>query len=102
VLADVPKDILQKIFIFKNGIKGNGIYGFQDEVFSSTPSQESKYNALNSVVEVTWKTGQKEILFESVNDVITAEEGGRIEFNETEIILIAKMVIIKTAASFFN
>jgi hypothetical protein len=50
VIADVPKIVLQKIFIFKNGIKGDGIYGFQNEVFSSTPSQESKYSALNSVI----------------------------------------------------
>jgi hypothetical protein len=92
-IANVPNDVLQKIFIFKNGIKGDGIYGFQDEVFSSTPSQESKYSALNSVVEVTWKIGQKEILFESAADIITAEEGGRIEFNETEIVLNTPQII---------
>ncbi|KFM15943.1 hypothetical protein SCCGRSA3_02496 [Marine Group I thaumarchaeote SCGC RSA3] len=50
VLADVPEDALQKIFVFKNGVKGDGIYGFH-------------------------------------NDVIAAEEGGRIEFNETGIVL---------------
>ncbi|KAF6248091.1 hypothetical protein C6990_01235 [Nitrosopumilus sp. b3] len=87
VIADVPKDTLQKIFIFKNGVKGDGIYGFQDEVFSSTPSQESEYSALNSVIEVTWKKGQKEIVFESATDIIDAQEKGRIEFNETGIVL---------------
>jgi hypothetical protein len=81
------KLLLSKNIYFKNGIKGDGIYGFQNEVFSSTPSQESKYSALNSVIEVTWKTGQKEILFESAADIISAEENGRIEFNETEIVL---------------
>jgi len=49
VIADVPENTLQKLFIFKNGVKGDGIYGFQNEVFSSTPSQESKYSALSSV-----------------------------------------------------
>ncbi len=93
VIADVPKIVLQKIFIFKNGIKGDGIYGFQNEVFSSTPSQESKYSALNSVIEVTWKTGQKEILFESAADIISAEENGRIEFNETEIVLNTPQIV---------
>ncbi len=92
-IADVPKIVLQKIFIFKNGIKGDGIYGFQNEVFSSTPSQESKYSALNSVIEVTWKTGQKEILFESADDIISAEESGRIEFNETEIVLNTPQIV---------
>ncbi len=92
-IADIPEDALQKLFIFKNGIKGDGIYGFQDEVFSSTPSQESQYSALNSVIEVTWKIGQKEIIFESVADIIAAEEGGRVEFNETEIVLNTPQII---------
>ena len=87
VLADVPEDALQKIFVFKNGVKGDGLYGFQDEVFSNTPQQESQYSALSSVIEVTWKTGQKEIVFESASDVIAAEEGGRIEFDETGVVL---------------
>ncbi len=92
-IKDVPEDALQTIFIFKNGIKGDGIYGFQDEVFSSTPSQESQYSALSSVIEVTWKTGQKEIMFESAADVISAEEGGRVEFNETGIVLNTPQIV---------
>ena len=86
-IGNIPEDAFQKLFIFKNGIKGDGIYGFQDEVFSSTPSQESQYSALSSVIEVKWKIGQNEIIFESADDVIAAEEGGRVEFNETGIIL---------------
>ncbi|MCH7877058.1 MAG: hypothetical protein IIA20_02295, partial [Thaumarchaeota archaeon] len=92
-IADVPENALQKLFIFKNGIKGDGIYGFQNEVFSNTPLQESQYSALNSVIEVTWKIGQKEIMFESADDVIAAEEGGRVEFNETGIILNTPQII---------
>ncbi len=92
-IANVPDDTLQKLFIFKNGIKGDGIFGFQDEVFSSTPSQESQYSALSSVIEVTWKIGQKVMTFESAADVIAAEEGGRVEFNETGIVLNTPQII---------
>ena len=92
-LADVPENILQKLYIFKNGVKGDGIYGFQNEVFSSTPSQESEYSALNSIIEVTWKVGQKEIEFESTTDIIAAKEGGRIEFEETGIVLNTPQII---------
>ena len=92
-LANVPENTLQKLFIFKNGVKGDGIYGFQNEVISNTPSQESEYSALSSVIEVTWKVGQKEIEFQSAKDVIAAEEGGRIEFNETGVILNAPQII---------
>jgi len=93
VIADVPENALQKLFIFKNGVKGDGIFGFQNEVFSNTPSQESEYSALSSIIEVTWKVGQKEIEFESAVDVIAAEEGGRIEFNETGIVLNTPQII---------
>ena len=92
-IVDVPEDTIQKLFVFKNGITGNGIHGFQNEVFSNTPSQESKYSALNSVIEVTWKIGQKASLIESVDDIIAAEESGRVEFNETKIILNTPQII---------
>ncbi|MDH3736019.1 MAG: hypothetical protein OEQ94_03235 [Nitrosopumilus sp.] len=92
-MADIPEDSHQKLFVFKNGIRGDGIYGFQAELFSSTPSQESEYSALSSVIEVTWKTGQKATFFESIADVIAAEEGGRVEFNETEIILNTPQIV---------
>ena len=92
-IKDIPDNTLQKLFIFKNGIKGDGIYGFQDEVFSNTPSQESQYSALNSVIEVTWKIGQKQTVFESAADVIAAEEGGRVEFNETGIVLNTPQIV---------
>jgi hypothetical protein len=92
-LGGVPDNTLQKLFIFKNGIKGDGLYGFQNEVISSTPSQESEYTALSSVIEVTWKVGQKEIEFQSAADVIAAEEGGRLEFNETGIVLNTPQIV---------
>ena len=85
-IKDIPEDNFQKIFIFKNGIKGDGIFGFQNEIFSNTPEQ-SDYNALGSITEVTWKPGQKEITFQSAFDVIDAEKSGRIKFNETNVIV---------------
>lgn len=92
-LSKIPETSLQKIYVFTNGVQGDGFYGFQGEVFSSTPSQESQYNALNSVTEVTWKKGQNMILLESVDDIIKAHEGGRIEFDETGIVLNTPQII---------
>ena len=85
-IKDIPENNFQKIFIFKNGIKGDGIFGFQNEIFSSTPEQLD-YTALGSIIEVTWKPGQKEITFQSTFDVIDAEKSGRIKFNETNVIV---------------
>ncbi|MDB4342217.1 hypothetical protein N9998_00565 [Nitrosopumilus sp.] len=90
-IKDIPESNSQKIFIFKNGIKGDGLFGFQNEVFSSTPEQ-SDYTSLASIIEVTWKTGQKEIIFESASDVINAEKSGRLKFNEKNVIINAPQI----------
>lgn len=93
LIEKTPKDILQKIFIFKNGIKGDGIYGHQKEIFSSTPSQELEYSALNSIIEVTWKKGQNAAVLESSEEVINAEEDGRVEFNKTGVVINTPQII---------
>jgi len=92
-LKDISEKALQKIFIFTNGVQGDGIYGFQEELFTSTPSQESEYSALSTVIEVTWKKGQNMILFESADDVIKAHEAKRVEFSETGIVLNTPQII---------
>ena len=92
-LSKTPEQVLQKVFVFTNGVQGDGIYGFQEELLSSTPSQESEYNALSSVVEVTWKKGQNMIHFDSADEVIKAHEGGRVEFNETGVVLNTPQIV---------
>ncbi|MEK6865440.1 MAG: hypothetical protein AABX06_03090, partial [Thermoproteota archaeon] len=92
-IEKTPEDTLQKIFVFKNGVKGDGIYRHQKEIFSSTPSQELEYSALNSVIEVTWKKGQNAKILESSEEVINAEEDGRVEFNKTGIVINAPQII---------
>ena len=86
-LNKAPENATQQIFVFTNGVTGGGIYGFQDDVFSSTPAQNDKYSALSSITEVTWKKGQNQVIFESAEEILEAKEGERIEFNETGIII---------------
>ena len=92
-IANTPETALQQMFVFTNGISGGGIYGYQDEVLSSTPTQESEYSPLSSVVEVEWKKGQNKIIFESAEEILEAKEGGRIEFKETGIVINAPQII---------
>ena len=92
-LTNIPEEYLQKIFVFTNGIQGDGINGYQADIFSSTPSQEPDYSALSSIIEVTWKKGQNMILLESVEDILKAHEGERVEFNETDIVLNAPQIV---------
>lgn len=92
MLAHAPNTTVQEIFVFTNGVRGDGLYGYQSEVFTSTPN-ESEYSALNSVIEVTWKIGQNEIVFESAQDIIDAEERGRVEFNNTGVVVNASQIV---------
>ena len=85
-LENIPENNLQKIFLFKNGIKGDGIFGFQNEIFSNTPEQ-SNYTPLGKIIEVTWKPGQKQIVFESADEILDAEKSGRIKFHETNVVV---------------
>jgi len=95
-LANTPKTAIQKIFVFTNGISGGGIYGYQSDVFSKTPSQESEYSPLSSVVEVSWKTGQNKIIFESMEEILKAKEESRIELKETDIVINTPQIIWPT------
>jgi len=92
-LANTPDTSSQQIFVFTNGVTGNGIYGFQDNVFSNTPDQVSEYSPLSSVIEVTWKKGQNKTILESAEEILKAKEGKRIEFKETGIILNTPQII---------
>lgn len=86
-LSNAPKDALDNVYIFTNGIAGFGIHGYQNEVFSSTPAQTEDYSALRSVSNVKWKTGQNSEILDTEEKILEAEEGGRIEIEKTEAIL---------------
>lgn len=92
-LQNISAGILQDLYVFTNGVDGDGIYGFQGEVFSNTPSQESEYGALNSVIEVAWKNGQRESVLESVEDILDAHEGGRITLDDTGVVINAPQIV---------
>ncbi len=56
-LANVPKEILARVYVFTNGPKAAGAIGplgFQPDVFESPPGSPG-YTPLRTVVLVTWK-----------------------------------------------
>ena len=93
LLSTTPESLLGEIYLFKNGINGDGLYGFQEEVFSNTPDQYEEYHALRKVVNVSWKLGQNFDTLNSVEDIIQAEKNGRIETEETKIIVNTPQIV---------
>lgn len=86
-LNKTPKESLNDVYIFLNGIEGNGTEGFQDEIFSSTPDQTEQYNAINSVTHVTWNDGEKPEVLDSVQKILDAQKAGKIELEKTNTIV---------------
>jgi hypothetical protein len=86
-LEKTPESSLDDVYLFKNGISGNGIHGFQDEVFSSTPAQIEQYSALRTVNEISWKKGQNAEVLDSVELIKKAEKDGRIQIEKKKVII---------------
>lgn len=92
-LSNTPKTVLQIVYMFTDGVKGDGIHGFQNEVFSSTPAQTDEYNALASITHVSWKTGQVPKVLNSTQAIMDAEKAGRIILNKTEVVINMPQII---------
>jgi len=86
-LSKTPKESLSDVYMFLNGIEGNGTRGFQDEIFSSTPAQTEQYSAIRSVTHVTWKDDQEPEVLDSVQKILDAQKENKIELEKTSAII---------------
>jgi len=78
---------LSDVYMFLNGIEGNGTRGFQNEIFSSTPAQTEQYSAIRSVTHVTWKDDQEPEVLDSVQKILDAQKADKIELEKTNAII---------------
>jgi len=87
LLANATEDALSKTYMFTNGVLGDGVNGFQGEIFTSTPAQADSYSALTSNVNVTWRAGTIPIILDSEKEMLIAEKRGWIVLNKIDIVL---------------
>lgn len=80
------------VYAFTNGVKGDGMYGFQGEVFASSPTQPG-YSPLRALSLVSWKTGQNPQVLDSVQDIQRAQNTGRIEITDTGAVINAPQIV---------
>ena len=86
LLANAPDAALSKTYMFTNGVDGDGVHGFQGEVFTSTPTQADVYSALTSHVHVTWDDANP-IILDSESEIMDAAEQGKVTLTELEVVL---------------
>jgi len=86
LLANAPAAALSPVYIFKNGVEGNGVHGFQGEVFSSTPAQED-YSALTSHIHVMWNEDATPEVLDSADAILAAQANDMVTFTEPEVVM---------------
>lgn len=87
-----PSSSQDTMYAFTNGMKGDGIFGFQGEVFSSIPSQPETYSPLRSLIIVSWKAGQNPQVLNSVQDILKAADEGRVKIASTNVTINAPQI----------
>jgi hypothetical protein len=86
-LANAPKEALSKTYMFTNGLKGDGVHGFQAEVFTSTPAQPEIYSALTSHVHVTWNDGVAPRVLDSEKSILDAHAAGEVSLQDLKVVI---------------
>jgi len=86
-LANTPEAALSTTYIFSNGVQGDGVLGFQGEIFTSTPAQPEVYSALTSNIQVTWNDGQRPLVLDSEEAILNAENQRKITLTELDAVI---------------
>ena len=92
VLAHIPSTSFGNMFIFTNGITGNGTRGYQDDVLSFTPSNK-QYSPLSKVVEASWNMGRDPFILNSTKAILDANMTGKIKLTVTDTILNTPQIV---------
>ena len=85
-LASAPDAMLANVYVFKNGLKGGGPFGFQPEVFYNPPSTAG-YRPLRAINLVTWKDENAARELRSKAEVKAAEQAGEITIERPGVVV---------------
>jgi hypothetical protein len=85
-LAEAPEPMLAAVYVFKNGVKGDGPFGFQPDVFDNPPGS-AEYSPLRTVHLVTWKDERAARELRSAAEVREAERKGEIAIEKPGIVV---------------
>ncbi|HUU48749.1 MAG TPA: hypothetical protein VMW55_08215 [Nitrosopumilaceae archaeon] len=87
LLANAPETALSKTFMFTNGVIGDGVHGFQGEVFTNTPAQPETYSALTSHVHVTWSDSVQPRTLDSEANIMAAADADEVTLTAVKVVL---------------
>lgn len=76
-LIQAPEAMLATVYVFQNGVKGEGPFGFQPDVFDSPPGTDG-YRPLRAVNLVRWRDEASARVLRSAVEVREAQARGEI------------------------
>ena len=85
LLAQTPEDARGQVYIFENGVQGDGPLGFQVPVTNAKPGDEG-YSPLQQVNIVRWTDQSAAVEVKSMEEIIEHEDMGHIAVNQTDVI----------------
>ena len=85
-LTQIPDSVLANVYVFTNGVKGGGPFGFQTDVFDSVPG-DSGYSPLRSINLVTWEEGTTTRELGSVEEIKAPESKGDVTIKHPDIVV---------------
>ncbi len=85
-LAKAPEVLLAPVYVFTNGVKGDGPFGFQPDVFDSPPGTEG-YRPLRTVHLVRWTNEGAARELKAVTEVKAAAMAGDVTIAQSGIVV---------------
>lgn len=90
-LAKAPKEMLANVYVFTNGLPGEGPFKFQPDVFDSPPGHAS-YTPLRALNLVSWKEPESARELRSAEEVKQALAQGAIELKQPGVVINMPMI----------
>lgn len=85
-LAQVSETLIANVYVFTNGIKGGGPFGFQPDVFDLPPGAAG-YTPLRALNLVTWKEERSARVLKSAEEARAAEARGEVSISRPGVVI---------------
>ena len=87
ILANASAESVSVTYFFTNGVDGEGVHGYQNEIFTSTPAQPDEYSALTSHMHITWNENATARVLDSEAAVLEAIDAGEVTLTVVDAVM---------------
>ncbi len=85
-LLQTPESAKGQVYVFTNGINGNGTFGFQNEVMNAKPGDKN-YSPLFQLNLVKWNEGANASEIKSISQLNQSLQRNELTVNKTDIVV---------------